>query len=150
MILWIDATATTATTGIRNLSSVSPDTKLHLFTTGKVMPEGNHIFVDTHQFASGDGVVYRESKMGIDGLVSGTTYYVYRENVNWFRLASSAANALNKDAQGNDAPVTLPLNSTGLGYQRFEIADRIYQLQLLTHHCYTADLQWSYIQYCWY
>ena len=130
--LWIDATTTTATTGIRNLTAVSPDTKLHLFTTGKVMPEGNHIFVEQHQFATGDGVVYRESKMGkIDGLISGTTYYIYKENVNWFRLAGSAADALNKAADGSDDPVTLSLTSTGLGYQRFEIAERLLSINQL-------------------
>ena len=85
------------------------------------MPESNNIRVPQHQYATGDGIVYRSSKMGgIDGLVDGTTYYVYRENKDWFRLAASAANAVQKDAQGVDDPVTLPLNTTGHGYQRFE------------------------------
>ena len=53
------------------------------------MPESNNIFIDTHGYASGDGVIYRESKMGgISGLVDGTTYYVYVENANWIRLGS--------------------------------------------------------------
>ena len=61
------------------------------------MPEGNHIFINNHQYATGDGVIYRESKMGaFTGLVDGTTYYVYKENANWIRLAASAANALKK------------------------------------------------------
>ena len=123
---WLNATTTTSTTGRKDITGVSPDTKLHLFTTGKIMPESNNIFIETHQYASGDGVVYRESKMGgISGLVDGTTYYVYRENANWIRLAASAANALNKDAQGNDDPTTLPITSTGLGYQRFEDATKL-------------------------
>jgi len=123
---WTNATTTTSTTGRKDLTAVSTDTKLHLFTSGKVMPEGNHIFIDTHQFATGDGVVYRESKMGgITGLVDGTTYYIYKENTNWVRLAASAANAVQKDAQGNDNPVTLTFTGTGQGYQRFELASRV-------------------------
>ena len=68
---WLNATTTTATSGRKDLTGVSPDTKLHLFTTGKVMPEGNNIFIDTHQYATGDGVIYRESPMGsIAGLTA--------------------------------------------------------------------------------
>ena len=120
---YTNSVATTTTTGRKDITSVSTDTKLHLFTCGNVMPESNNIRIPTHQYATGDGVVYRSGAMGgIDGLVSGTSYYVYRENKDWIRLASSAANAVQKDAQGNDDPVTLPINSTGTGYQRFELA----------------------------
>ena len=90
------------------------------------MPEDNHIYVTNHQFATGDGVVYRQGKMGgIGGLVDGTAYFIYKESDNWFRLASSAANATQKDASGNDDPVTLPLTSTGLGFQRFEFQNKV-------------------------
>ena len=118
---YTNATATIGTTGIKDITAVSTDTKLHLLTCGNIMPESNNIRVPQHQYATGDGIVYRSSKMGgIDGLVAGTTYYVYRENKDWFRLAASAANAVQKDAQGVDNPVTLPINTTGHGYQRFE------------------------------
>ena len=32
---WINATTTTSTTGRKDITAVSPDTALHLFTTGK-------------------------------------------------------------------------------------------------------------------
>ena len=120
------AAATSTTTGIKDITAVSVDTKLHLLVSGDVMPESNNIRIPTHQYATGDGVVYRSSKMGgIAGLVDGTTYYVYKENNDWVRLASSAANAVQKDAQGVDDPVTLPITAEGHGYQRFEIAQRL-------------------------
>ena len=73
---WLNATTITSTTGRKDITSVSPDTSLHLFTSGSVMPESNNIRIFTHQYASGDGVVYRAVKMGaIGGLVDGTTYY---------------------------------------------------------------------------
>ena len=90
------------------------------------MPESNNIFIDTHGFQTGDGVIYRSGKMGdVAGLTSGTTYYVYVENVNWIRLAASAANATQKTAAGLDDPITLPITGTGLGYQRFDLATKL-------------------------
>ena len=67
----------------------------------------------------------------IAGLVDGTTYYVYKENTDWIRLATSAANAVQKDAQGADNPVTLTFTSTGSGYQRFEIASRVLSINTI-------------------
>ncbi|MBO55764.1 MAG: hypothetical protein CL886_08915, partial [Dehalococcoidia bacterium] len=129
---WVNATTTTSTTGRKDITAVSPTTALHLFTTGPIMPEGNHIFINTHQYATGDGVVYRQSKMGgITGLVDGTTYYIYKENANWVRFASSAANALLKDAQGNDNPTTITFSTTGSGYQRFEDATKILSINTI-------------------
>ena len=124
---WANATATvTVTTGRKDITSESPDDKLHLFTTGKIMPESNNIFIDTHGFITGDGVIYRSGKMGdIAGLTDGTTYYVYVENANWIRLAASAANATQKTAAGADDPITVPITGTGLGYQRFDIATKL-------------------------
>ena len=124
---WANATATvTVTTGRKDITSESPDDKLHLFTTGKIMPESNNIFIDTHGFNTGDGVIYRSGKMGdVSGLTDGTTYYVYVENANWIRLAASAANATQKTAAGADDPITVPINGTGLGYQRFDIATKL-------------------------
>ena len=124
---WANATATvTVTTGRKDITSESPDDKLHLFTTGKIMPESNNIFIDTHGFNTGDGVIYRSSKMGdVAGLTDGTTYYVYVENANWIRLAASAANATQKTAAGADDPITVPITGTGLGYQRFDIATKL-------------------------
>mgnify|MGYP003313663974 FL=1 len=118
--------ATNITQGRKDLTGVSPDAKFHELTTGNVMFEDDHIYVSNHQYTTGDGVIYRQGQMGgIGGLVDGTAYFVYRESDNWFRLASSAANATNKDASGNDAPVTLPLSSAGLGFQRFELQQKL-------------------------
>ena len=129
---WLNATTTTSTTGRKDITAVSPTTALHLFTTGSIMPEGNHIFINNHQYATGDGVVYRQSKMGgITGLVDGTTYYIYKENANWVRFATSAANALLKDAQGNDNPTTITFSTTGSGYQRFEDATKILSINTI-------------------
>ena len=47
------------------------------------------------------------------------------------RLATSAANAVQKDAQGNDNPVTLTFTDTGSGYQRFEIASRVLSINTI-------------------
>ena len=123
--------STTITQGRKDLTGVresvfSGTSKIHTLTTGDVMPEDNHIYVTNHQFATGDGVIYRAGKMGaIGGLVDGTAYFVYRESDNWFRLAASAANATQKDASGADNPITLPLTSTGLGFQRFELQNKV-------------------------
>ncbi len=117
--------ATSITQGRKDFTGVSPDDKLHELTTGNVMVDDNHIYVTNHQFTTGDGVIYRAGKMGaIGGLVDGTAYFVYVESANWFRLASSAANATQKDASGADNPITLPLTSTGFGFQRFEFQDK--------------------------
>jgi len=89
------------------------------------MIEDDHIYVTNHGFTTGDGVTYRAGKLGgIGGLVDGTNYFVYKESDNWFRLASSAANATQKDASGADNPITLPLTSAGLGFQRFEFQNK--------------------------
>ena len=118
--------ATSITQGIKDLTGVSPDAKFHELTTGNVMPEDNHIYVTNHGFATGDGVVYRAGKMGaIGGLVDETAYFVYKESDNWFRLAATAANATQKDASGVDDPITLSLTSTGLGFQRFELQNKV-------------------------
>ena len=96
------------------------------------MFEDDHIYITNHQFATGDGVVYRQGKMGgIGGLVDGTTYYVYKESDNWFRLAASAANATQKDASGADDPVTLTLSDAGLGFQRFELQNKLLNIQTI-------------------
>ena len=96
------------------------------------MPEANHIYVSSHQYTTGDGVIYRAGKMGgITGLVDGTAYFVYKESDNWFRLASSAANATQKNASGVDDPVTLPITSTGVGFQRFELQDKLLSISTI-------------------
>ena len=129
--LEVNAIANTSITqGRKDLTGVreavfSGTSYVHTLTTGNVMFEDNHIYVTNHQFATGDGIVYRAGKMGaIGGLIDGTAYFVYKESDNWFRLAASAANATQKDASGNDDPVTLPLTSAGLGFQRFEYQDK--------------------------
>ena len=129
--------ATSITQGRKDLTGVREvgyfgNSKIHTLTTGDVMFEDNHIYVTNHQFATGDGIIYRQGKMGaIGGLVDGTAYFVYVESPNWFRLASSAANAVQKDASGNDDPVTLPLTSAGLGFQRFEYQNKTLSITTL-------------------
>ena len=124
--------ATSITQGKKDLTGVSPDDKFHQLTTGNVMPEDNHIYVTNHQYTTGDGVIYRAGKMGaIGGLVDGTAYFVYKESDNWFRLASSAANATQKDASGADDPVTLPITSPGLGFQRFELQNKLLSISTI-------------------
>ena len=123
---------TTITQGRKDLTGVSADDKFHELTTGDVMPEDNHIYVSNHQYTTGDGVIYRAGKMGgIGGLVDGTAYFVYVESANWFRLAASAANATQKDASGADNPITLPITSTGVGFQRFELQNRLLSITTL-------------------
>ena len=118
--------ATSVTQGRKDLTGVSPDTKFHELTTGNVMIEDDHIYITNHGFTTGDSIIYRAGKMGgIGGLVDGTTYFVYKESDNWFRLAASAANATQKDAAGLDNPITLPLTDVGKGFQRFELADKL-------------------------
>ena len=72
---------------------------------------------------------------GIGGLVDGTSYFVYKESNNWFRLATSAANATQKDASGADDPVTIDLTSTGLGFQRFDIQSKILSITTIDTSC---------------
>ena len=69
--------ATSITQGIKDLTGVreavfSGTSKVHTLTTGNVMFEDNHIYIKRHQFATGDGVVYRQGKMGGIGAVSYT------------------------------------------------------------------------------
>ena len=40
---WLNSTTITATTGIKDITAVSTNTNLHLFTSGQIMPEGNRI-----------------------------------------------------------------------------------------------------------
>ena len=118
--------STSKTQGRKDLTGVSSDDKFHELTTGNVMFEDDHIYINNHQFITGEGIVYRQGKMGgIGGLVDGTAYFVYKESANWFRLAASAANATQKNASGADDPVTLPLSSTGVGFQRFELQNKL-------------------------
>ena len=108
------------------------------------MPEDSHIYVSNHGFTTGDGVIYRAGKMGaIGGLVDGTAYFVYKESDNWFRLASSAANATQKDAAGADNPVTLTLSSAGLGFQRFEYQNKLLSITTIDSSLNTCLLYTS-------
>ena len=62
--------STSITQGRKDLTNVSPDDKLHELTRGNVMIDDNHFYVNNHQFTTGDGVIYRQGKMGgISGLV---------------------------------------------------------------------------------
>ena len=61
----------------------------------------------------------------IGGLVEGTAYFVYRENDDYIRLAASAADATQKDASGNDNPITIDLTSAGIGFQRFDLQEKL-------------------------
>ena len=119
---------------------------VHYLTFGKVMPESNNIYVKQHQFTTGDQVVYRPSKMGaIGGLSVDTTYAVYVENENWFRLATSQANAVRKNPSGQDDPITVDLTSAGKGFQRFDLSSRIFAVatintSLTTQQTYSGPI----------
>ena len=123
---YANAVNVSETQGRKDITGVSPDDSFHVFESGHVMPELNNIYIDNHQFTTGDGVIYRASKMGaIGGLVEGTAYFVYRENDDYIRLAASAADATQKDASGNDNPVTIDLTSAGIGFQRFDLQEKL-------------------------
>ena len=114
------------TQGRKDITGVSSDDSFHTFDSGNVMPEVNNIYINKHQFITGDGVIYRAGKMGgIGGLVDGTAYFVYRENDDYIRLAASAADATQKDASGADNPVTVTLTTSGNGFQRFDIQAKV-------------------------
>ena len=123
---YANAVNVSETQGRKDITGVSPDDSFHVFESGHVMPELNNIYIDNHQFTTGDGVIYRASKMGaIGGLVEGTAYFVYRENDDYIRLAASAADATQKDASGNDNPITIDLTSAGIGFQRFDLQEKL-------------------------
>ena len=118
--------ATNITQGRRDLTGEATAGFYHKFTSGAVMPESNNIYIERHQFKTGDGVTYRAGKMGaIGGLTGDVNYFVYRENDDWIRLAASAADAVDKAADGSDAPITIDITSAGLGFQRFDVTERI-------------------------
>jgi hypothetical protein len=119
----LDAASTTKQ-GRIDITAVGANT--HYLTTGKVMPESDEIYIQRHQFATGDQVTYRASKMdAIGGLTDNTSYFVYVKNVNWIKLSTSEANAIRKDPSGNDDPVTINLTSAGKGFQRLDLQERI-------------------------
>ena len=119
-----DASSTTKQ-GLVDITSVGSNT-IHYLTFGKVMPESNNIYIRGHQFVTGDQVIYRASKMGaIGGLTNDSAYAVYVENENWFRIATSQANATRKNPSGQDDPITVDITSSGKGFQRFDLNERV-------------------------
>ena len=118
--------ATNVTQGRRDFTGEATAGVYHKLTSGAVMPESNNIYIERHQFKTGDGVTYRAGKMGVvGGLTNDVNYFVYRENDDWIRLAASAADAVNKAADGSDDPTTIDITSPGLGFQRFDVTERI-------------------------
>jgi hypothetical protein len=63
-----------------------------------VSVSANTIKLNNHPFATGDYVTYTTSGTTIQGMVSGTSYYVIRVDSNTIRLATSLANANNSVA----------------------------------------------------
>ena len=123
---YANATASVGNQGRRDLTGIRPAGNYHRLTTGNVMPETNNIRIKRHQFATGDSIIYRAGKMGaIAPLIDGTTYFVYVENTDWIRIAATAANAVQKAANGSDNPITIDLTSTGTGFQRIELATKL-------------------------
>ena len=118
--------ATSVTQGIRDITGVGTAGKYHRFQYGSVMPESNNIYIKRHEFTTGDGITYRAGKQGgIGGLTTNTNYFVYVENKDWIRIAATAANAVQKAANGSDDPVTIDLTDSGKGFQRFDISERV-------------------------
>ena len=123
---YVNATASVGNQGRRDLTGIRPAGNYHRLTTGNVMPETNNIRIKRHQFATGDSIIYRAGKMGaIAPLIDGTTYFVYVENTDWIRIAATAANAVQKAANGSDDPITIDLTSPGTGFQRIELASKL-------------------------
>ena len=118
--------ATNVTQGRRDFTGEATAGLYHKLTSGAVMPESNNIYIETHGFKTGDGITYRAGKMGaIGGLTGDVNYFVYKENEDWIRIAASAADAVNKAADGSDDPTTIDITSAGLGFQRFDVSERI-------------------------
>lgn len=63
--------------------------------------------VANHNFVTGAAVEYTTTGTAIGGLTTGTTYYVIRINSDWFRLATSFANA--------EAGTSITITSVGTG-----------------------------------
>ena len=118
--------ATNVTQGRRDITGEATAGLYHKLTSGAVMPESNNIYIERHEFKTGDGITYRAGKMGaIGGLTTDVNYFVYKENEDWIRIAASAADAVNKAADGSDDPTTIDITSAGLGFQRFDVSERI-------------------------
>ena len=118
--------ATSVTQGIRDITGVGTAGKYHRFQYGSVMPESNNVYIKRHEFTTGDGITYRAGKQGgIGGLTTNTNYFVYVENKDWIRIAATAANAVQKAANGSDDPVTIDLTDSGKGFQRFDISEKV-------------------------
>ena len=66
-----------------------------VFATSTVNTTGNYIAINDHLLETGDAVIYYHGGGTVlGGLANATTYYVIRISANWFRLASTKANAV--------------------------------------------------------
>ena len=86
----------------------------YVISTSAANHTGNYITYNNHNLQDGDSVVYQNAGgASIGGLTSGTTYYVIRISANWFRLATTKANA--------EANVWITLTSAGNNSQYFQV-----------------------------
>ena len=122
---WTNAVTVTETQGLLDITT-GTQSGTHTLSTSKIQPETDEIYIERHGLTTGDGLYYRSDVMGsIGGLSNGTQYFAYVVDSHHIKLAASAADAVNKNASGIDDPVTIDITSSGLGYQRFEVADRL-------------------------
>ena len=117
-----DALALQTTTGRRDLGDPGTGDEHTLFTC-RVSVKDNTFYFPKHGLFTGNGVYYRSSKAGdIGGLTNNGLYYVYKVDNNYFQVCNTQADATNIDISGADAPVILPITGIGKGYNRFEKA----------------------------
>ena len=126
-------------TGIRDLGDAGTGDEHTLFTS-RVFIDDNQIYFPKHGLFTGNGVYYRGSKSGsIGGLNSNGLYFIYKIDDNFFKLAVTQADATNKNIAGEDEPVTIDLTSHGKGYQRFEKALNVIDIQNVTSEVSTQQ-----------
>jgi hypothetical protein len=70
----------------------------------------NAFFVPNHGLITGTPVTYTSTSTVMSGLTNDTTYYVIRYNNNWFKLASSLADA--------ESSINVSITSNGTGIHR--------------------------------
>lgn len=109
-----------ASDGVYNIARVNNSQQFE-FDTGQNIPprsitlnvdngldlKNNSVYYLNHGFVTGSSVVYTASTTAIGGLTSTNTYYVIRINKDWFKLASSLANA--------QAGTAIDLTTKGVG-----------------------------------
>ncbi|NER24473.1 MAG: DUF4347 domain-containing protein [Symploca sp. SIO1C2] len=73
----------------------------------------------THNFNTGDAILYETDIEPIGGLINGQTYYIVRINDSKFQLAASLADATAEDNNGNPQPKVIDLTESDLPGNQF-------------------------------